>query len=345
MSELPLNQRVAAPTVVEHPENTDGLEWCSATVDDVSALVDCEREIGAADHPHYLVTSEEFEDDFSHSYVDLAADTLVAVDAAGVVQAWGIALLPEGQDTLVRSILAGGVRPSARGRGIGRQLLAWQQQRGLQQLASSAKTVPGWLLTFVDERVDATRRLYERFDFTPARYFLELGRDLSEPVPEVTVDPELRIENFTAEWSERTRIARNDAFRDHWGSQPATEEVWNSFVGRSVSRPDLSFLAIGRNADGAEEVAGFVIASVNEEDWPGQGFSSAYVDLVGVTRAWRRRGIAPALLARSLAATAAHGLDKSVLDVDSDSPTGALGLYTGLGFVESHRSISYTRVF
>lgn len=345
MSDLPLSQRVVAPPVVELPENRDGLTWRAATIDDVAAIVDCERAIGAADHPHYLVTSEEIDDDFSHSYVHLPTDTIVAVDAAGIVQAWGIVLLPPGQDTLVRSILAGGVRPSARGRGIGRQLLRWQEQRGLQQIATSDKTVPGWLLTFVDERVDATRRLYERFDFTPARYFLELARDLTQPVPEVALDPSLRIENVTDEWAERTRVARNDSFRDHWGSQPTTEEVWESFVGRSISRPDLSFLAIARNSEGIDEVAGFVIASVNEEDWPGQGFSSAYVDLVGVTRAWRKRGIAPALLARSLAASAAAGLDKSVLDVDSDSPTGALGLYTGLGYTEVNRSISFTRVY
>jgi mycothiol synthase len=66
---------------------------------------------------------------------------------------------------------------------------------------------------------------------------------------------------------------------------------------------------------------------------------------VGVTRAWRKRGIAPALLATTLRAIAEAGLDKAVLDVDSDSPTGALGLYTGLGFEESNRSVSYNRVY
>jgi ribosomal protein S18 acetylase RimI-like enzyme len=136
-------------------------------------------------------------------------------------------------------------------------------------------------------------------------------------------------------------VARNDSFRDHWGSQPMNEEQWDSFVGRSTFRPDLSFLAVA--PDGT--VAGFVLSSVSEDDWPGQGFSSAYIDLVGVTRAWRKRGIAPALLARDLRAIADAGLEKAVLDVDSDSPTGALGLYSGVGFAESNRSINFTKVF
>jgi ribosomal protein S18 acetylase RimI-like enzyme len=89
----------------------------------------------------------------------------------------------------------------------------------------------------------------------------------------------------------------------------------------------------------------FVNAYVNEEDWPGQGFSSSYIDLVGVPRAFRGRGIAPALLAASMRRMADGGLERAVLDVDSDSPTGALGLYKKVGFEESNRSVAYNRVY
>jgi ribosomal protein S18 acetylase RimI-like enzyme len=196
-------------------------------------------------------------------------------------------------------------------------------------------------MAFTDERADATTRLLRRFDFEVARYFLELRRDLTLPVPEVRLDEKLTIAPFTLDRSAATLAARNDAFRDHWGSQPVDNEQWESFVARDAFRPDLSFVAV----DADEAVVGFVLASVNEGDWPGQGFSSSYIDLVGVTRASRKRGIAPALLATTLRAIAEAGLDKAVLDVDSDSPTGALGLYTGLGFEESNRSVSYNRVY
>jgi ribosomal protein S18 acetylase RimI-like enzyme len=146
-------------------------------------------------------------------------------------------------------------------------------------------------------------------------------------------------------WSEAAREARNAAFRDHWGSQPINAELWDSFVARSILRPDLSFLAIATADDGTEEVAGLVMSSVNEEDWEGQGFSSAYIDIVGVTRDWRGRGVAAALLARTLRAIALAGLVRAVLDVDLDSPTGALGLYTGAGFVEAGRGIIFIREF
>ena len=344
MSDLPLSARVNAPSVVDRPADSDHVTWRPATIADVDAIVECEREIGELDHPHYVTTREEVAEDFENSYVNAAADTMLALDPKGVVLGWGIAILSPGQETLVRSILAGGVRPSARGRGIGRELMAWQVGRGMQQLASSDKSLPGWLIAYAPARAESTVRLYARFGLEIARYFLELARDLSGPIADLASDPAVRIQPFSAEWSEATRVAKNDAFRDHWGSQPMTEEQWATFVAREVTREDLSSIALADGPNG-EEVAALVLVSVSEEDWPGQGFSSAYIDLVGVTRAWRKRGLAAALLTNTLRAIAAAGLEKAVLDVDSESPTGALGLYTRLGFAESNRSMNFTRVF
>ena len=343
MTSVPLSARVAAPSTVELPASVAGVTWRAATVADAPAIHACERAIGDVDHPRYTTPLEEIEEDFAHSYMDASTDSLLALGADGDVLAWGMVVLLPGQDTLVRSVLYGGVRPDQRGRGLGRALLEWQRGRGLQQLASSEKTLPGWLVLSTDDSTEATKKLYTRFGFSPARYFLELRRDLSSPVQPVPLAEGLKIEPFTAERSEHTRLARNDAFRDHWGSQPSTDEQWKSLVESSIFSPQLSHVAIDTTVEGGA-VAGFVLSTVNKEDWPGQGFSSAYIELVGVARGWRGRGIAPALLAHALAAIAAEGLDAAVLDVDSDSPTGALGLYERQGFVQSHRTVNYTSV-
>lgn len=194
------------------------------------------------------------------------------------------------------------------------------------------------MLAYTEDDAVGARALLESAGMRVARYFPELTRDLSEPIPEL--DHGLTIEPFTPERSAQVHAAVIDAFRDHWASQPMSEEQWATFVQRSVFRPDLGAIAV---IDG--EVAGFVLASVNEGDWIGQGFSSSYLDLVGVPRAFRGRGIAPAVLTHSLRAMAAEGLERAVLDVDSDSPTGALGLYERVGFTAAHRSVAYNRVF
>jgi mycothiol synthase len=232
------------------------------------------------------------------------------------------------------------VRPSARGRGIGRLLLAWQEGRGMQQLATSTLTLPGRLMAGLDVRADSARRLFERFGFEAARYYLELHRDLSEPIAELPRPEGVSIERFSPAWSAATLAARNASFRDHWGSQPVTDEQWATFLARENFRADWSYLAaVG------DEVVGFSMCDANTQDWELQGFTSCYVDLVGTTRDWRKRGIAAAVLTSTLAAVAADGIDRVVLDVDSDSPTGAVGLYERLGFAETNRSITYVREF
>ena len=339
-SHVPLSARVPetpAPTLPTSPEGIDWRPITAADFDDVFTLV---RQMEVVDHPNFVTPREELEEQLGRSYVSLDLDSLLARDATGRAVAFGLSVLSPSQDTLVRTFLDGGVRPDARGLGIGRQVLAWQVKRGVQQFSTSDSLLPGWLMVWTDERANATVRLAERFDFRIARYFLELRRDLADPIIPRPLDG-FEVVNFDRSMTESVRLARNDSFRDHWGSQPTVQEDWISFIDSEVFRPDLSIVALAPNGD----IAGFVLSVVNEEDFPGQGFSSAYLDLVGVPRAYRRRGVAPALLTRTLQAVAEAGLDKAVLDVDSDNPSGALGLYTGVGFAESHRSLQLNREF
>ncbi|MGV8885879.1 MAG: GNAT family N-acetyltransferase [Microbacteriaceae bacterium] len=340
MSTSPLNVRVTAPTTLTMP-NTDGYVWRPATLADIDAIADCARESSLADHPNYIIPRDEIAEEFDHSYFDASTDSLVAVGATGDIDAWGYATLSPGQETLVRSILFGGVRPSARGRGLGRRVVAWQEARGRQQLASSEKSLPGWIMAYAETRVPSAISTFERAGFGIARYYLELRRSLAETIVDRALPEGVSLHTWTPDSDADVRDARNDSFRDHWGSQPITEEQWNSYATGAHSRRDLSVLAVSSTG----EVVGFVLTSVTEDDWAGQGFSSGYIDLVGVRRAWRGKGIAPALLGHAMVAMQKAGLEQAVLDVDAENPSGALGFYEAVGFAESNRSVNLRKVF
>ena len=108
-----------------------------------------------------------------------------------------------------------------------------------------------------------------------------------------------------------------------------------SFVGK------LSFVAFGTEPDGSEHVVGFIMSSVNEQDWAAAGSRSSYIGLVGVLSGWRGRHIAQALLATQLTTSRAAGHERATLDVDSASPTGALGFHTGMGFFATNRKLAH----
>lgn len=334
----PVNERVTAPATraLAHPLVT---LWRPATQADVDAVTEAQRAMDAVDHPEWLHTREEVQELFDYSFVDLAEDTVLGFDGDGRLVAVGVTTMPPLQESLVRVFLEGGVHPEVRGRGIGRELLAWSRARAEQKLAASDKRLPAWIMAYADERSEDAVRLFHHDGFETARYFFELERDLAEPIPVVEPADGIRIVPFSDELSAGALAARNDSFRDHWASQPMSEEQWDAWIGGTF-RPDISFLALS-----GDRVVGFALNQVNEGDWETQGFTGAYIGMVGTIRDARGKRIAPALLGRTMEACAALGWQKVTLSVDAENPSGALGLYTGMGFERTNAEVSLVRAY
>ena len=186
MTSSSLRDRLGAVDEPRPPADSAGITWRPATHDDVRAVVDFYGALAAADHPEWVETLEEVAEEFAHPWVDLKRDTLIGESADGFV-AFGHVLAPPDPETIVRSILFGGVHPEHRGRGLGRQLLAWQRQRARQQLAGSDEAMPGWIMAYTEERAPDASRLFERAGMPLVRWFSQLRRDLTEPIPDLEV--------------------------------------------------------------------------------------------------------------------------------------------------------------
>lgn len=335
----PLRRRVIAP-VVSMPEGPEGIRWRPLSRDDAAVLTELEERISARDHPSWSETLDALQEELGHSWVDTDRDGMLALDAEGTAVAWGLVVAPPDPESLVRVLLFGGVDPTHRGRGIGRRLLEWQHARAQQMLAESDLALPAWVLSYAADLAPEHGRLLERAGFEPARYFTTLECDLASPTPVAVVPEGVTVEVYDIARSEAVRAAKNAAFADHWGSQPATQEGWESMQGLESFRPDLSRIALEGDA-----VVGFVTTEINEDDWERHGFRSGYIGLVGTVREWRGRGLASALLAEVLEAYRGADLERAVLDVDTENPTGALGVYTRLGFAPTARDVSYRIVY
>jgi len=334
-----------APVPPQHPEVA---HWRMATPDDIDAIHAVMVAVDRVDHPSWTTPREDVADSFDLPHIDQSRDTVLAVDAAGEVIAFGSAFLHPSRDGALTVSLTGSVLPRLWRRGIGTAVFAWQCARGVEQLAEVAPTLDAgadaWtadLKVYAAESNLGHQRVVQARGFVPERWFATMLRDLTAGAPEVGLPADavargLRVVEYTHDRDDDTRLARNDAFRDHWGSLPSQPESWAKFVGGEFFRPDLSRLVV--DADGA--IVAFCLASVIEDDWEALGASHAYIDLIGVVRAHRRQGLAPAVVAATLRAIAAAGLEKAVLDVDTDSPTGANTLYERLGFVADERSIA-----
>lgn len=339
----PLRERVSAPDALRLPSSVAGVAWRRIVRDDVPLLLELSRACDAVDTPWAVTTEDEIALWLDDPKLRLERDSAIGFDDSGRAVAYGFVGQGDVHETVVWIELDGAVHPERRREGIGGALLDWQDERGRRMLAAEDSTLPGRLSVDAGEHEAGTIALAESRGYRVVRWWLELERDLAAPIPEPSLGPGLRFEPYGGN-EELTRAARNDSFRDHWGSQPVSEREWREHDELESARPDLSFVVVEGEGE-TKRVLGFAIGAVYREDWEHRGHSFGYIDLLGVVSDARGRGIAKALLARSLAAMRAEGFERAVLDVDSESLTGAVGLYESVGFETVRRSMTLAREF
>lgn len=272
-------------------------------------------------------------------HFDPAVDLVIGeLDDATVAYGW--VSWVDTSDALREYRLGGYVHPGWRGRGIGRTLLHWQEERARSHAAAHPTERPIMYGSWAPEERLAKIALLEAEGYTPARYFFEMIRpDLGEVrVPPLPEGLEVRPLPSGREAWRRLFAADTEAFRDHWGGFTADDAAFEEWVNDPNFDPSLFVVA----HDG-EEIAGAVINRVPAEENEAFGRRYGWLDSVFVRRPWRRRGLAAALVARSLVLLGERGLTTALLGVDSDNPNGALGLYRAAGFEVHRRSRAYRK--
>jgi mycothiol synthase len=187
---------------------------------------------------------------------------------------------------------------------------------------------------------DADEALLRSEGFVPARYFFDMGRPTLDGVPDVPLPEGLEIRSVTRADVPAIFAADVEAFRDHWGGYDDSSESLQRFLDSPHVDPNLWVIAFDGN-----EIAGGVINAIYPEENAALGMQRGWLDSVFTRRPWRRRGLARALIARSLVALRERGMTSAVLGVDAENPTGALGLYESAGFAVEHRSTAWRKPF
>lgn len=296
--------------------------------DDAAAVADLINVVAEVGGWHRGHIAAEIDEVVNSEVKDPATDTRVIIDADGRVLAAGLVPLPPAGGDQIE--LNGGVHPTARGAGIGRELLGWQLERAAALHSEVAPDTP-WRATVASGVGDLSAiRLYERLGFTVARYFVEMSAPTTAP-PLIGAPEDVRITPYGHDQDRAVHAVHMAAFRDQWGHQDRDFESWAALTVRSEAfRPQLSRLAFA-----GDTIVGYVLGYDN--DVPGR----FYLGQVGTAAVWRGRGVATSLLAEVLAAAGQAGYTHAALDTDADNPTGAAGIYAKVGFVTDQHIVVY----
>lgn len=323
-----------------------GLDWRPATAGDLDGWAALIARAAAVEHPVWFEKHADLVQVLENSKNDPRTHTLLGIGGDGVPRAYGrIAKNPDGD----KAQGMGCVDPGWQRRGIGTAIVAWQERRTVWRFATDAASGHGQghgpaqarLRIFNEEGQKRRSALLEGLGYATIRWYNEMHRPLGTTIPEAPVAEGLELVTLEPSLHEAARLAHNDAFRDHWGSEPRDEESWRFTLEHPLARPDWSTAVLDR-ASG--EVAGYQLASFDPDTAAERGFTEGYTELLGVRRAYRGRGIAQALLADAMRRFAGSGMDVASLDVDSENPTGALALYMGMGYTAVNRSMSWEKL-
>jgi ribosomal protein S18 acetylase RimI-like enzyme len=318
---------VAVPTLRGVPHLPAGLTARPLTADDLPAAAGLLAAAEPVDDTGEHFDADDLAEWWVNDLVDLPDDSRAVCTDDGALVAVAVVMSMSGTREDHRVVLEGRVHPAWRRRGIGRALLDWQLHRGAQVHRRDHPELPGRLTVSVYPGMAPLGSLVRRAGFTAERWYADMERPLTG-LPEAPAVPGVELVPFAWDRDDEVRRAHNAAFTDHHGSAERDATTWRAwFTGTRAFRPDLSVLAL---VDGA--VAGYVLTYVYEADTRATGVQQAHLGQLGVLRPARGRGIASAAIVAALRAGAAAGCDTAGLQVDTENPTGAFGLYQRLGF-------------
>lgn len=255
---------------------------------------------------------------------------------AAYVIVWAVSERP------VRPWVNWGVHPDFHGQNLSERLFGWAEERADEIIKRCPPEARVRLQTGIPAGYSFAETALAHAGYVSDRtYFdMRITMDRRPQVPDFPTGIVIKPYRHEEDLPLFVDIFRN-SFSDHYGyvEEPFENDIaefrhW--FKNDKNFDPELLFLAVDERA---EVPAGCLLAMKESSRQPGIG----YVDIVGVRRGYRRRGLAQAMLYHSFAAYWDRGMTTVGLEVDGKSLTNAVAVYEKVGMHVHQSFIAYEK--
>lgn len=228
-------------------------------------------------------------------------------------------------------LLLGGVVPRWRRHGIGRAMLAWQEQDAAALAATHGPDGTAMFGANAGEQQPAARALLLGTGYQLAFTGVQLTSDLSAgPPPAAELPAGLTVRPAGPEHKERIYQVNEEIFGDtHRGLAHIPHTT-------SDYEEDTADTGLWHVAWDGDEPAGWALTTIGED---GVGVTP----WVAVRPAWRGRGLARALVGLSLREFAARGVTTARINTIAENPFHTVAMYEGAGYRVTARFPRYRK--
>ncbi len=221
------------------------------------------------------------------------------------------------------------VVPELRHTGIRKALLKWSEAR-LKEIADNhPETVAKAYSTWANDVENDWKSLVIEEGYKPDLHVFEMVRHDLENLPELSLPEGVEVRpvrpvDVRAVW-ELTREAMRD--ESDYSEEDYDEAHFEAYLRLPTYDPNLWTVAWA-----GDRPVGVVRPYINDDENRQYSRKRGHTESIAVARGWRKKGIASALLERSLRTLRDCGMTSATMDVDAHNPSGALRVYKSLGF-------------
>ncbi len=302
----------------------------------MAAMITRSRE---ADGVELVTTADALAADFEHPTDFDPASDVVVVEANGSIVGLARMRRDRRADGTLAYVHSVEVVPEWRGRGLRESLFDYNERHARLLAASDPTQGPRVLVLWSNDEENEWKALALGHGYRPVQHEIDLIRSL-EGIPEAPLPAGVEVRPVQPEDVGTVWDANREAWREVWDY---SESDWDAahleaFRHSPEFQPDLWQIAW----DG-DTVVGMVLPYILPEENRRYGRLRGHTEGVYVREEYRGRGIARALLARSLRVLKERGMEEATLGMEVENPHDPLRLYEGMGFTTAKHFTWYQK--
>ncbi len=227
----------------------------------------------------------------------------------------------------------GDVHPDWRRCGIGTAMARRNEDRLLEIARDLDFDGIPVLTTWMQDLDVGARELARRRGYDQVRVFHHMLCPSLDGIEIAPLPAGLEVRPLTRELLPAYWAAMCEAFRDHFGAWDDSPSAYQTWVENPLFDLDLQIVAFH-----GDEIAGGIHAAIDPVENGEHQYLRGWTEPIFTRRPWRRRGLASALLGRTLTALQDRGMTAAQLHVDAENANRALALYERHGFTVTRSS-------